>query len=106
MSTRTSEEWPYVPPKPKRRGGIAQWEQGTKAARGSAFWTRWGVVGLVLAVTTITILGGIAMAALQQDEARAMTQQPGPAEAAPGCVASDPHLQELLREHRRAVFGS
>jgi hypothetical protein len=65
-----------------------------------------GVPELLVAAAAITVLSGMAVAALHQDDAQPTKQQPGAAETAPGCVTSDPHLQELLREHRRAVFGN
>jgi hypothetical protein len=106
MSIRSQKEWPYVPLKSKRSHAVARWEEGAQAPFDSAALTRWGVLGLVLVAAAVTVLSGIAVAALLQDDTQATKQHPGPAEIAPGRVASDAHLQELLRDHRSAVSGN
>ena len=103
MSAGSKEEWPNASLKSKCWGAMARQEEGVKATPGSAVWTRWGVPELLVAAA-ITVLSGMAVAALHRDEAQATKHQPGPVQIAPNCVAPDPHLQELLREHHRAVF--
>ena len=107
MSTRLKEEWPYVPFKPKRSHAIAQWEEGLEASH-VVDWVRWGAIGLLVEAAAVTVLSGIAVAALHEDNAQAKEQQlvVAATATAPACVESDSHLQELLRAHHRAVFGN
>jgi hypothetical protein len=105
MSTRLKEEWPYVPFKSRRSYALARWEEGVEASH-TADWMRWGATGLLVAAVAVTVLSGIAVAALHEDDAQAKEQQVMLADTAPACVELDSHLQELLRAHRRAVFGN
>jgi hypothetical protein len=105
MSTRSQEEWSYVPLKSKRLHAVARWEEGTRALRGTTALKLWSVLGLLLVAAAVTVLSGIAVAALHQDDTRATERRLSAAETASGCVAYDAHLQELVRDHRSAVFG-
>jgi hypothetical protein len=104
MSTRSREEWPYQLPKAKRVRAITRWEEGAQVALGGAAFTHWDVLRLLVAAAAITVLSGIAVAALHQDDAQATKEQHEPAECAAGRIAADAHLQELLRDHRSAIW--
>jgi hypothetical protein len=106
MTTRSKEEWPHVALRSKRWSAIPTWEESAESPLSGAAWTRWSLIGIVFAVAAITLVSGIALAALHQADPDAMKQRPSPAKTSPSCAASDAHLQELLREHRRVVFGS
>jgi hypothetical protein len=106
MSTRSKEQWPYVPVRSKRWSAVARWEDAAKAPRFNNAWTRWSWTALFFAVVAITLVSGIALAALHQDDSRRTDQRAASGETCSSCAVLDPHLQALLREHRRAVFGN
>lgn len=51
------------------------------------------------------LLTGVALATLPQDDGEALMQDPSPASEAAARVAPNAHVLELLRQHRRAVYG-
>jgi hypothetical protein len=102
MGTRSTEEWPYAALSSARWSTISRWEDPAKAPVTSTGWMRWSVIGLFLAIVAISVVSGVAPAAHDQ---RAGKRRPAPVETFPNDAASDPHLQELLREHHRAVFS-
>jgi hypothetical protein len=59
----------------------------------------------VPAAIAAMLLTGIALATLPQDDAEALVQDASPASEAAARVAPNSHLLELLRQHRRAVYG-
>ena len=105
MSTRLKEEWPYVALKSRHANTTASWEEDAEVSPSDVDWMRWGVIGLLVGAAAITVLSSIAVAALHESDAPASAQSVH-AVVAPGSEDVDPHLQELLREHRNAVFGS
>ena len=79
------------------------WEDAVEASPRGIDWTRWGIIGLIAAAAVITVLSGIAAAALhERKEDAALTGPDGSAQ----CPKPDARVQELLREHRDAVFGN
>ena len=79
------------------------WEDAVGASPRGIDWTRWGIIGLIAAAAVITVLSGIAAAALHERKAEAaLTEPPDSAE----CPEPDVRVPELLREHRDAVFGN
>jgi hypothetical protein len=51
------------------------------------------------------LLTGVALATLPRDDGEALTQDSSPASEAAARVAPNAHVLELLRQHRRAVYG-
>ena len=105
MSTHLKEEWPYETLKSLRANATATWEQDAEPSPGDVDWMRWGVIGLLIGAAAVTVLSSIAVAALHENDTQANAQST-PAAITPASDDVDPHLQELLREHRNAVFGS
>ena len=105
MSSRLKEEWPYVALKSPHANATASWEENAEPSPGGVDWMRWGVIGLLVGAAAITVLSGIAVAACHESDMQASGRPERP-NVASERVDFDPHLQELLREHRHAVFGS
>ena len=105
MSTRLKEDWPYVALKSPRANATASWAEDAEPSSGDVDWIRWGVIGLLVGAAAITALSSIAATAFAANDTQASGRS-APAPTPPECADIDPHLQELLREHRKAVFGS
>jgi hypothetical protein len=105
MSVHLKEEWPYVPLKSPRADTTVSWKEDAEPSPGGVDWMRWGVIGLLVGAAAVTVLSGIAVAALHENDTQTNAQS-APATITPAPDDVDPHLQELLREHRNAVFGS
>lgn len=102
MSTRLKQEWPYVRLKSPRADATVSWAEDAEPSPGGM---RWGVIGLLVGAAAVTVLSSIAVAALHENDTQTNAQS-APATITPASDDVDPHLQELLREHRNAVFGS
>ena len=57
------------------------------------------------AAIAVLLLTGVALATLPRDDGEALTQDSSPASEAAARVAPNAHVLELLRQHRRAVYG-
>jgi hypothetical protein len=104
MSTRLKQEW-YVPLKSPRADATVSWAEDAEPSPGGVDWMRWGVIGLLVGAAAVTVLSSIAVAALHENDTQTNAQS-APATITPASDDVDPQLQELLREHRNAVFGS
>ena len=60
---------------------------------------------MLLTVAVVALMATMVMATLTDAEAQATRQPPAQNAPAEGFPASEPQLDELLAEHRRAVFG-
>jgi hypothetical protein len=56
------------------------------------------------AAIAATLLTGIALATLPQDDGETLMQDPSPASGVAVRAAPNAHVLELVREHRRAVY--
>ena len=60
----------------------------------------------ISAAIAAMLLTGIALATQPRDDGEARRPDPSSASSAATCIAPGAHALELLREHRRAVYGA
>ena len=71
----------------------------------NASWKEEWLARRISAAIAVMLLTGVALATLPQDDGEALMQDCSPASEAAARVAPNAHVLELLRQHRRAVYG-